>query len=858
MMHGFIISTQRFAVTLPDSYLMNASKKLSKINAEASMAPQDISLDVLLEKYAKNEESSILDVQTRVAKALAAVEAPAEQAQYQAQFLWAQQNGFVPAGRINSAAGMDLHATLINCFVQPVGDSVSSAENGKPGIYTALGDAAETMRRGGGVGYDFSTIRPKDALVRGTRSRASGPVSFMHVFNASCSTVESAGARRGAQMGVLRGDHPDIWDFIHSKDKGDLTNFNISIGVTDEFMQAVAENSTYQLVHAAEPSESKKNAGAFQRADGLWVYETIQARDLWDAVMRSTYDHAEPGILFLSRMNAENNLYYCEKIEATNPCAEQPLPDYGCCCLGSINLTRFVRGAFGSDASFDYDAFAEVVTVAIRMLDNVLEATSWPLPQQKAEAMAKRRIGLGYLGLGSTLIMLGLRYDTVEGRELARQISEVMRDAAYAASVALAQEKGAFPLFNSKKYLAGSFAQRLPKNLRTLINKHGLRNSHLLSIAPTGTITLAFADNASNGIEPAFSWVYNRKKRMSDGENKIYEVADHAWRLYRHLGNDVSDESRLPPQFVTALNMSANDHMQMLKVVQPYVDSSISKTVNVPADYPYADFQNLYMEAWKAGLKGLATYRPNNILGSVLSTTNDAATTASTTSATPTPANDDLLRKQFDGRPFGDLESVTSKIQYTTYEGKKTVYLTVSFIHIQGMVNGELVTVERPFEFFMPAGQKNDGQQWISASMRLLSMAARSGGSIAKALADMREVVWDKGAVRCGMLTKVDGTQAPLFHDSEVAAIGYSLQRILMKRGFLDAAGNQIPLPVLAERFKHKHVDYGMDDLAYEPDNKPIMQDATGKKCPDCGAYALQKIDGCSRCISCGYVGACG
>lgn len=841
---------------------MNASKKSIKINPDANMAPQEISLDVLLEKYAKNDESSILDVQTRVAKALAAVEAPAEQDHYQAQFLWAQQNGFVPAGRINSAAGMDLHATLINCFVQPVGDSVSSAENGKPGIYTALGDAAETMRRGGGVGYDFSTIRPKDALVRGTRSRASGPVSFMHVFNASCSTVESAGARRGAQMGVLRGDHPDIWDFIHSKDKGDLTNFNISIGVTDEFMRAVDENDSFQLVHAAEPSESKKKAGAFQRADGLWVYETIQARDLWDAVMRSTYDHAEPGILFLSRMNAENNLYYCEKIEATNPCAEQPLPDYGCCCLGSINLTRFVRAAFSEQASFDEAAFKEVVTVAIRMLDNVLEATSWPLPQQKAEAMAKRRIGLGYLGLGSTLIMLGLRYNSPEGRELARQISEVMRDAAYEASAMLAQEKGAFPLFNSKKYLAGSFAQRLPKNLRTLINKQGLRNSHLLSIAPTGTITLAFADNASNGIEPAFSWVYNRKKRMSDGENKVYEVADHAWRLYRHLGHDVSDDSQLPAQFVTALNMSANDHMQMLKVVQPYVDSSISKTVNVPADYPYADFQNLYMEAWKAGLKGLATYRPNNILGSVLSTSAESGNTSHTngTNAQTSnlPANDDLLRKQFEGRPFGDLESVTSKIQYTTYEGRKTVYLTVSFIHIQGMVNGELVTVERPFEFFMPAGQKNDGQQWISASMRLLSMAARSGGSIAKALADMREVVWDKGAVRCGMLTKVDGTQAPLFHDSEVAAIGYSLQRILMKRGFLDAAGNQIPLPVLAERFKHKHVDYSMDDLAYEPDNRPIAQDATGKKCPDCGAYALQKVDGCSRCISCGYVGACG
>ncbi|MBC3870683.1 adenosylcobalamin-dependent ribonucleoside-diphosphate reductase [Undibacterium oligocarboniphilum] len=829
---------------------MNANDKMLGIT---DMAPQEISLDVLLEKYAKGDEVTINDVQTRVARALASVEQADVQAYYEEKFLWAQKNGFVPAGRINSAAGMDLRATLINCFVQPVGDSVSNPTDGKPGIYAALADAAETMRRGGGVGYDFSSIRPKDALVRGTRSRASGPVSFMQVFNASCSTVESAGARRGAQMGVLRGDHPDILEFIRSKDQGGLTNFNISIGVTDEFMEAVANDTDFCLVHKAEPSEESKAAGAYQREDGMWVYQTLRARELWDLVMQSTYDHAEPGILFLSRMNAENNLYYCEKIEATNPCAEQPLPDYGCCCLGSVNLTRFVRNPFTVAASFDTEAFQEVVTVATRMLDNVLNATAWPLPQQEAEAMSKRRVGLGFLGLGSSLVMLGIRYDSEEGREFARQVSEAMRDAAYLASTELAKEKGAFPLFDSTRYLAGVFAQRLPKDIRKAIAKHGLRNSHLLSIAPTGTITLAFADNASNGIEPAFSWVYNRKKRMAAGDARVYEVADHAWRLYRAMGNDVSDDNKLPHQFVTALNMSASDHMKMLQVVQPYIDSSISKTVNVPADYPYADFQNLYMDAWRAGLKGLATYRPNNILGSVLS-----VSSADAAPETKTVPDEDLLRKQFDGRPFGDLESVTSKVQYMTYEGKKTVYLTVSFIHVQGLVGGERVTIERPFEFFMPAGQKNDGQQWISASMRLLSMAARSGGSIAKALADMREVVWDKGTVRCGTITKDDGSQAPLFHESEVAAIGYSLQRILMKRGYLDASGNQIPVTVLAERFKSRIQQYSLDNLTYEAENAPISYVPTGKKCPECGAHALQKIDGCSRCVSCGYVGACG
>ena len=802
------------------------------MNSTSSLQP--ISLDVLREKYLKTGETSAEDLYRRVARALASVEAPDLREKYEILFLENLHAGAIGAGRIMSAAGTDIQATLINCFVQPVGDCIQGVDDeGFPGIYEALREAAETMRRGGGVGYDFSRIRPKGAQVKATASVASGPCSYMNVFDQSCSTVESAGARRGAQMGVLRIDHPDVHEFITAKrTPGRWNNFNVSVGVSDAFIEAVQQGQPWELVHRARPGAVAMAQGAYQRADGMWVYSTVQARALWDTIMKSAYDFAEPGILFLDHINEDNNLNYCEDIAATNPCGEQPLPSYGCCDLGPVILTRFVHHPFGFDGlpSFDFEAFEKVVALQVRALDNVLDVTFWPLPQQRDEAMAKRRIGVGFTGMGNTLAMLCLRYDMQEGRAMAARIAQSMRDAAYLASVELAREKGAFPKFEAEPYLAaGTFASRLPEPIKKAIRKHGIRNSHLLSIAPTGTVSLAFADNASNGIEPPFSWMYKRKKREADGSTSEYAVEDHAWRLYRDLGGDVD---ALPDYFISALAMPAEGHIAMMEAVQPFVDTAISKTVNIPADYPYDDFKDLYLQAWRARLKGLATYRPNAILGSVLET--HAAEPAPV--AAPATPSVDPMRTVIESRPKGGLSAVAEKVEYWTQEGHKTLYLIVSFLPVPtGVGSG---TVDRAIEFFMPVGQSGESQQWITASMRLLSLAAR-GGFLERALSDMRKVAWDRGPVRLGTHQKDDGTRVPMWHDSEVAAMAYAVQNILARR-VTDPVQQVLPLEEPASQVS------GMP---------PAM---AGKKCTECGAHAVIRKDGCDYCTQCGHLGTCG
>jgi len=811
---------------------------------DTTMRPQDltatqpISQDVLAEKYLKPGETGLEDLYRRVARALASVEKEADRAEWEQRFLDNLHAGAIGAGRIMSAAGTDIQATLINCFVQPVGDAIQGLDaDGYPGIYEALREAAETMRRGGGVGYDFSRIRPKGAEVKGTHSMASGPCSYINVFDQSCSTVESAGARRGAQMGVLRIDHPDVMEFITAKrTPGRWNNFNVSVGVSDAFMEAVGSDQPWELVHKARPGKTLMDKGAYQRGDGLWVYQTLAATELWDTIMKSAYDFAEPGILFLDKIGTDNNLHYCETIAATNPCGEQPLPPYGCCDLGPIILTRFVQNpfGFGGTPTFDFDAFEKAVALQVRALDNVLDVTFWPLEQQRAESAAKRRIGVGFTGMGNALAMLCVRYDREEGRNMAAQIAERMRDAAYLASVELGKEKGVFPKFDANGYLApGTFASRLPEPIKAAIRKHGLRNSHLLSIAPTGTVSLAFADNASNGIEPPFSWMYRRKKREADGSTSEYAVEDHAWRLYRELGGDVD---QLPDYFVSALAMSAGEHIGMMEAVQPFVDTAISKTVNVAADYPFEDFKSLYQKAWRANLKGMATYRPNSILGSVLDT--GSAATDAKPDAVAAPAPVDPMRTVIESRPKGALSAVADKIEYWTQEGHKTLYIVVSFLPVPAADGDGMV--ERAIEFFMPVGQNGESQQWITSTMRMLSLAAR-GGFLGRALSDMRKVAWDRGPVRLGTYQKADGTHVPMWHDSEVAAIAFALQNIIARRNQRAA--------VVAQ---HAPAAPELPGMAAP---SGVM---AGKKCPECGAHAMIRKDGCDYCTSCGHLGTCG
>jgi ribonucleoside-diphosphate reductase alpha chain len=683
---------------------------------------------------------------------------------------------------------------MFNCFVMgTVPDSMG-------GIFEMLKEAALTMQQGGGIGYDFSTIRPKGADVKGVAADASGPLSFMDVWDAMCRTIMSAGSRRGAMMATMRCDHPDVEDFITAKsDAARLRMFNMSVLITDPFMQAVKADGPWDLVF-----------------DGK-VYRTVQARALWDGIMKATYDYAEPGVIFIDRINAANNLNYCETIAATNPCGEQPLPPYGACLLGSINLARLVSDPFGDGAALDAAALAELVATAVRMMDNVVDASKFPLEAQAREAAAKRRIGLGVTGLADALLMLGLRYGSDAAARQTEDWLKAIARAAYLASVDLAREKGAFPLFEAEGYLASGTMRAMDADVRDAIAEHGIRNALLTSIAPTGTISL-YAGNVSSGIEPVFAYAYTRKVLQKDGSRSEEEVVDYAVQMWRDLKGDAP----LPDYFVNAQTLAPIDHVKMQAAAQKWVDSSISKTINCPEDISFADFKDVYMAAWDQGCKGCTTYRPNAVTGSVLSVSEDKPAAAPAVSAAPEvittesaeplqPHGDVIYMSEPLDRPNA-LEGNTYKVKWP--DSEHALYITINDLVIGGH--------RRPFEVFI--NSKNmEHFAWTVALTRMISAVFRRGGDVSFVVEELKAVFDPRGGAWMG------GKYIP----SILAAIGGVIEQHMIATGFIAGEGMGLKTDPKAEV-----VGLG----------KP-----KGKACTSCGSYELRMIEGCMTCASCGF-----
>ncbi len=799
-------------------------------------------------------DRTVEDSWRRIARSLAADEKNPQE--WEDKFYGALEDfKYLPAGRITAGAGTGRKVTLFNCFVMgTVPDSMG-------GIFDMLKEAALTMQQGGGIGYDFSTIRPRGADVLGVAADASGPLSFMDVWDAMCRTIMSAGSRRGAMMATMRCDHPDIEDFITAKsDAARLRMFNLSVLVTDDFMEAV-------------------------KADGPWnlrfgdkVYHTLQARDLWNKIMQSTYDYAEPGVIFIDRINKANNLSYCETIAATNPCGEQPLPPYGACLLGSINLARLVAKPFDADAALDQEALNDLVATAVRMMDNVVDASRFPLEAQAQEAAAKRRIGLGVTGLADALLMVGLRYGSDEAARQAEHWLHAIARAAYLASVELAKEKGAFPLFDADAYLASGAMQSMDEDVRDAIRTHGIRNALLTSIAPTGTISL-YAGNVSSGIEPVFAYAYTRKVLQKDGSRTEEEVVDYAVRLWREKFGDTP----LPDHFVDAQTLAPTDHVKMQAAAQKWIDSSISKTINCPEDIDFESFKEVYMQAWDLGCKGCTTYRPNDVTGSVLSVAETKTPTAQSVYenirklADPLGLNDHALslKAGLDGgtvdaiksqgkilenattekiaaalgcpieallgdaqspevitqsstepmTPHGDviymsepldrpqsLEGHTYKLKWP--DSEHAIYLTVNDI----IINGH----RRPFEVFI--NSKNmEHFAWTVALTRMISAVFRRGGDVSFVVEELKAVFDPRGGAW------IKGKYIP----SILAAIGGVIETHMVATGFLEGEGM---------------------GLKTDPQAQVVgIPSAPGKSCPSCGQMDMRMLEGCMTCGSCGY-----
>jgi len=737
------------------------------------------------------------DSLARVAASLAMAEQPQERnAQAQSFARALKDHKFLPAGRILAGAGTGRSVTLFNCFV--MGTIPDSME----GIFSALREAALTLQQGGGIGYDFSTLRPRGAPVAGVGADASGPVSFMEVWDAMCRTIMSAGSRRGAMMATLACDHPDIETFIEAKrTSGRLSNFNLSVLVSDAFMTAVAGDGDWTLQFHGKP------------------HRTWKARALWDLIMRSTYDYAEPGVIFIDRINGENNLSYCETISATNPCGEQPLPPYGACLLGSINLAKLVRNPFEDDAHLDLDLLADLTATAIRMLDNAIDVSRFPLDAQRQEAKAKRRIGLGVTGLADALIFCRTRYGTEESVALIQNWLSSLSHAAYRASAELAREKGAFPLFDADEYLDRPHIRALPEDIREAIRAHGIRNALLTSIAPTGTISL-LAENVSSGIEPVFAFSYTRKVLQPDGSKREETVTDYAVTQFRaRFGQDAA----LPDYFVTAQTLAPQDHLAVQAAAQPFIDSAISKTINVPASISFEAFKDVYLKAYKDGCKGCTTYRPNDVTGAVLSIEEPVALPAEAVIQSDEPELPLPLpapREERGGviymtRPLDRPDALigrTYKIKWL--DSDHAFYITINDVERDGR--------RRPFEVFI--NSKNmEAYAWALALTRMISAVFRRGGDVSFVVDELKAIFDPRGGQWMG------GRYVP----SLLAAIGEVIERHMIEIGFLGLRTAQQSPTALATRLPR--------------------EGAPAHFCPRCGEASFVKLEGCDSCLSCGY-----
>lgn len=1125
----FLFLSKTMTTTI-DQYEGIKSTKLREVFAQANKVCED----VLTEKYLKGDEKGAFDLFQRVSTGLVAnykddALAKTWKKNYMSQFL----KGYgVGAGRIMSATGTGIDATSINCFVLAVGDSIDGYdEDGNPGIYMTLTHAAVTLRRGGGCGYNFSLIRPRGAFVKGTNSYASGPCSYIDVYDKSCATVESAGGRRGAQMGILDINHPDIEEFITAKrTPGRWNYFNVSVFVTDAFMKAREEDADWVLYHKKPPALGERIEHIVEGHKLGYVYKVVKARALWKMIMESNYKFAEPGVLFEDTINRDNNLRYIERLKATNPCvtgdtvvltengpefvrnlvnkevkvflngklydssgfystgikavyevktepgyslkltknhpvmthdgkkfvmkpveelqkgalllmnnhseanwtskeavadefmfgldsgleyrelsfeekiklfqrssdylkgylqkleyskgsifrckipdnsivtfvfdteqeakqtqilysfvgvksfitelvdnetgvktyelkvnyikmlvdyvhlleltyvgeeevydiavrddvhafsangfyisncAEQPLPANGCCDLGPLDISAFVLNSFTSQATFDAVTFTKAIHTHVRMLDDVLDTTFWPLPAQKAESDSKRRIGVGITGLGTALMYLGIRYGSEESIIFTETLLTQMKEECYIASSNLAVERGSFPLLDIEKYLEeGTAASRLSESTKALIRKQGIRNSHLMSIAPTGTISIAFFDNVSSGIEPAFSLYYTRKvrDRINPSISHLYPVIDKGLKSYLlHLSNNGEEEKatailekltkgekpELPEYFITALEMSVDEHISVLKVAAPLIDTAISKTVNVPADYPYEDFEQIYLKAYESGLKGISTYRPNDILGSVLQEVKKEEAPVKKES-TLVKDVEEFLYGTIEKLPEKRLKAIRGKISYMSAEGPEQIYVVVSYLS-QGFLveegSSSIMSIHRPIEVFITTHDQGASPEWLNAQSISMSLLARSGLKMFyKNLENMRSVRSPRGAIRYDFGFKEDGTKYPLWHESSVAVVAYEVLKIMHDLNLVSIQDHRLlsAKEIIALSTKVDAETYVPDATSEVEITKLPNEIIHGKQCRECGAHAVIKADGCERCTNCGAIGSCG